>query len=255
MGFQVDKDGKFIAPKGSQPPPEASAYQQQWQNAVNKAAQATGKSAEEISKSFNFYVVQEGDSQWQIAQQAHIPDEAIPDYVVGQNVQFQTNGRNPDLIYAGEVVLIPKTNTEPEGKPGSDEPAGGLPPPTTENTKPEEFAKKLAGEPDEGKRSGLIEGYITSSKEPKNTASELLTKDYGNNNPSVRQKIVSAYISKVAGGDRSKQQDALKDLAQVDWKVGDKNIDVQIDTDIYEAAKKLNFKFEDIPSLNKDVKH
>jgi len=247
------KDNKFsLVGKDGKAHEVSAAQQQQWQQTLNGLATQHGlKDAQDLLSKGTVAVPEAGDSQWRMATAAGIAPQDINASVVALNDQIA----NPDLIqtyHEGDLtpdfVMLPVPPKE-EPIPGSDAPAG-MPAPTPGNTKPADFAQMLAKEPDEKKRSGLIGGYFKASDDPKKTANDLLKLDFGDaNNRSVRREIIRTYVD---GKKPGEQLQALKDLAQTDWKKngdGD-SIDVQIDTDILAVAKELGFSKDQIGTIN-----
>ena len=251
------KDNKFsLVGKDGRTYEVSAAQQQQWQQTLNgMAARHHLKDAQDLLSKGTVAVPEAGDSQWRMATEAGIAPQDINASVVALNNQIG----NPDLIHTyhdgdltPDFVMLP-VPPETETTPGSDAPAG-TPAPTPGNTKPADFAAMLAKEPDEKKRAGLIDGYFKASDDPKKTANELLKLDFGNaNNRSVRREIIR---TSVEGKKPGEQLQALKDLAQTDWKINGngENIDVQVDTDILAVATELGFTRDQLGTINEGVK-
>lgn len=249
------KDNKFsLVGKDGRTYDVSAAQQQQWQQTLNGLATQHGlKDAQDLLSKGTVAVPEAGDSQWRMGTEAGIAPQNINASVVALNEHIG----NPDLIQTyrpgdltPDFVMLP---VPPEEEPilGSDAPAG-MPAPTPGNTDPAKFAQMLAKEPDEKKRAGLIDGYFKASDDPKKTANELLQLDFGKDsegkdiNPSVRREIISTYVE---GKKPGEQLQALKDLAEVNWKD-----DVAVDTQILAVAKELGFSRDQIGTINEGVK-
>lgn len=224
-----------------------------WTQKLNAlAAQQGMKDANELLSKDTIVVPEEGDSQWKIGEDLGVTPKDIAEAVVPTNVQFT----NPDLIQAyhdgdtnPDFVLIP-------AQPAPDTRDAPPAPAKADTSSPQAFGASLAKAPDDATRNKWITDYVNgSSAKPMDLAKDLLKLDYGKDNQVDRRQILRATVDKIAGKDHDKQKQALKDLAEIDWKNGkNESIDVQIDTDVYAVAKDLGFKRDDIPSINKDVK-
>jgi hypothetical protein len=244
------KDNKFsLVGKDGRTYDVSAAQQQQWQQTLNGLATQHGlKDAQDLLNKGTVAVPEAGDSQWRMATEAGIAPQNINASVVALNEHID----NPDLIQTyrpgdltPDFVMLP---VPPEEEPilGSDAPAG-MPAPTPGNTKPADFAQMLAKEPDEKKRAGLIDGYFKASDDPKKTANDLLKLDFGKDiNESVRREIIR---TSVEGKKPGEQLQALKDLAEVNWKD-----DVAVDTQILAVAKELGFSRDQVGTINEGVK-
>lgn len=252
------KDNKFsLVGKDGRTYDVSAAQQQQWQQTLNGLATQHGlKDAQDLLNKGTVAVPEAGDSQWRMGTEAGIAPQNINASVVALNEHIG----NPDLIQTyrpgdltPDFVMLP---VPPEPILGSDAPAG-MPTPKADTSSPQAFGASLARAPDEATRNQWIDSYFKDSKDPKKTANELLELDFGKDsqgnsiNRSVRREIINTYVADMKPGE---QLQALKDLAQKDWKLNGngKGIDVQIDTDIWAVGDKLGIPRNDLP-INKDV--
>ena len=245
------KDNKFsLVGKDGRTYEVSAAQQQQWQQTLNGMATQHGlKDAQDLLSKGTVAVPEAGDSQWRMATEAGIAPQDINASVVALNDQIP----NPDLIHTyhdgdltPDFVMLPV----PPEKPASDTPQ---PAPKADTSSPEKFAASLKTAPDEKTRNQWINDYINSAKDPLDAVTKLLPQTFDDkNNGPYRQQIISAYVHRVAGDNKEAQKNALKPLAEKNWMAGDKNIDVQIDTDIWAVGKKLGIPRDQLP-INKDV--
>jgi hypothetical protein len=245
------KDNKFsLVGKDGRTYQVTAAQQQQWLQTLNGLATQHGlKDAQDLLSKGTVEVPEAGDSQWRMATEAGIAPDQINAKVVGLNQQIG----NPDLIHTyrpgdltPDFVMLP---VPPENAPASDKPPAVAKPDTSS---PETFAASLKAAPDAKTRNQWISDYINNAPDPFDAATKLLSQNFDKDNGPCRQQIVSAYVDRVAGSNKDKQIDALKPLADKNWTAGDKNIDTQIDYDIWAVAKKLGIPRDKLP-INKDV--
>lgn len=245
------KDNKFsLVGKDGRAHEVSPAQQQQWQQTLNGLATQHGlKDAQDLLSKGTVQVPEAGDSQWRMGLEAGIAPQDINASVVALNEHIG----NPDLIHTyrpgdltPDFVMLPVPRETP---PGSDTPAQ----PKPDTSSPEKFAASLTTAPDEKTRNQWINDYINNAKDPLDAVTKLLplTFDEQNNGP-YRQQIIHAYVHRVAGDNKDRQKDALAPLAERNWTAGDKNIDVQIDYDIWGVGKKLGIPRDQLP-INKDV--
>ncbi|MGO4129286.1 hypothetical protein AB4Z01_33155 [Inquilinus sp. YAF38] len=242
------KDNKFaLVGKDGKAHEVSAAQQQQWQQTLNGLATQHGlKDAQDLLSKGTVAVPEAGDSQWRMATEAGIAPQDINASVVALNDQIA----NPDLIqtyHEGDLtpdfVMLPV----PSEKPASDAPA------QPDTSSPEKFAASLKTAPDDKTRSQWINDYVNSAKDPLDAVTKLLPQSFDDkNNGPYRQQIISAYVHRVAGDNKDLQTNALKPLAERNWTAGDKNIDTQIDYDIWGVGKKLGIPRDQLP-ISKDV--
>lgn len=232
-----------------------AAQQQQWMQTLDGLAkQHQLKDAKELLSQGTVEVPEAGDSQWRMATEAGIAPKDINGSVVALNDHIS----NPDLIqtyHEGDLkpdfIMLP---VAPE-KPASDTPQPATKPDTST---PEKFAASLQAAPDQKTRNQWINDYVNSAKDPLDAVSKLLPQNFDTkDNGPCRQQIINAYVNRVAGGNKDQQTNALKILAEKTWMAGNKNIDVDIDYDIWAVGKKLGIERDKLPineAVPKDVR-
>lgn len=245
------KDNKFsLVGKDGRTYEVSAAQQQQWQQTLNgMAARHHLKDAQDLLSKGTVVVPEAGDSQWRMATEAGIAPQDINASVVALNDQIA----NPNLIHTyhdgdltPDFVMLPV----PPEKPASDTPQ---PAPKADTSSPEKFAASLKTAPDEKTRNQWINDYVNNAPDPLDAVTKLLPQTFDDeDNGPYRQQIISAYVHRVAGDNKEEQKNALKPLAERNWMAGDKNIDVQIDTDIWAVGHKLGIPRDQLP-INKDV--
>lgn len=200
-----------------------------------------------------------GDSQYRTGYQLGLSDQQIPANIVNINEKYASN---PDLIQKfneGDVdadfVYVDKSAVpEQLRSPSAEQPAAAPAKPDTSS--PQAFGASLNNAPDQATRNKWVDDYVGSAENPLEVAKQLLPLTYGKDgqdNGATRQHIVRAYVDRVAGSDRGQQQEALKRLAEIDWKNGkNESIDVPIDYDIWAVGKDLGIPRDQLP-INKDV--
>lgn len=226
-----------------------AAQQQQWMQTLDGLAkQHKLKDAQELLSQGTVEVPEAGDSQWRMATEAGVAPDKINSTVVALNDHIT----NPDLIqtyHDGDLkpdfVMLPV----PPEKPASETPQ---PAPKADTSTPEKFAASLKTAPDEKTRTQWINDYIKNVGNPLDAVTKILPQDFAKDNGPVRQQIIRAYVSRVAGDNKEQQTNALKPLAEKNWTAGDKSIDTQIDYDIWAVGQDLGLKRNDLP-INKDV--
>lgn len=194
-----------------------------------------------------------GDSQYRTGYQLGLSDRQIQTNIVDVNQQYAANPNLIQKFNEGDVdadfVYVAKSAVpEPQRTPNAEQPAAQ---PKPDTSSPQAFGASLNNAPDQTTRDKWIGDYIAGVGDPLKATQELLPLTYGKegaDNAAVRQRIVRAYVDRVAGSNKTEQKEALKQLAEINWKN-----DVAIDTDVYAVAKALGFKREDIPNINKDV--
>lgn len=228
-----------------------AAQQQQWMQTLDGLAkQHQLKDAKELLSQGTVEVPEAGDSQWRMATEAGIAPENIDATVVALNDQIA----NPDLIqtyHEGDLkpdfVMLPVAPEGADAKP--DQPAAAKPDTST----PEKFAASLQAQPDQNIRNQWINDYVNGAKDPLDAVTKLLPQNFDTkDNGPCRQHIIQAYVNRVAGSDKGQQTNALKILAEKNWTAGDKNIDGDIDYDVWAVGKKLGIERDKLP-INKDV--
>jgi len=247
------KDNKFsLVGKDGRTHEVSAAQQQQWQQTLNGLATQHGlKDAQDLLKNGTVQVPEAGDSQWRMGTEAGIAPKDINSSVVALNEHIG----NPDLIHTyrpgdltPDFVMLPV----PPEKPATDTPPAT---PKPDTSSPEKFASDLLEQPNKDTRTTWINDYVKKPETTLDDVKKLLSLSYGNDSSDNRTKIVQAYVEKTAGGDRGKQIQTLKQLAEVDWKSGNgQSIDVDVDTDILAVAKKLGISREDVGTINEGVK-
>jgi len=247
------KDNKFsLVGKDGRTYEVSAAQQQQWQQTLNGLAAQHGlKDAQDLLSKGTIEVPEAGDSQWRMALEAGIAPQDINASVVALNDQIA----NPDLIHAyrpgdltPDFVMLP---VPPETPPGSDTPPAA---PKPDTSSPQKFGASLLEQSNPDTRAKWINDYVQKPETSLDDVKKLLSLDYGKDSDVNRKQIIRAYVDKVAGSDRGKQTQALKDLAQVDWKMGNgQSIDVEVDRQVLAVARDLCVSPNDLP-LNKGVK-
>ncbi|MGK9165357.1 hypothetical protein KXR53_03620 [Inquilinus limosus] len=229
----------------------SAAQQQQWLQTLNGLAQQHGlKDAQELLSEGTVQVPESGDSQWRMGVEAGIAPKDINAGVVALNDHIP----NPDLIHAyhqgdltPDFIMLP---VPPEAGPGPETPAG----PKPDTSTPQKFGASLLDAPNQETRNTWINDYVKNPETSFDDVKQLLSLDYGKDSDVNRKQIIRAYVDKVAGNDRNKQTQALKDLAQVDWKLGNgQSIDVEVDKQVLAVARDLCISPNDLP-LNPGAK-
>ncbi|MBW8725210.1 MAG: hypothetical protein JF625_08670 [Inquilinus limosus] len=243
------KDNKFsLVGKDGRTYEVNAAQQQQWQQSLNGLAQQHGlKDAQDLLKQGTVEVPEAGDSQWRMATEAGVAPDKINSTVVALNEHIG----NPDLIqtyHDGDLkpdfVMLPVPPENPGAKPGEPKP---------DTSTPEKFAASLQAAPDQKTRNQWINDYVNSAKDPLDAVIKLLPQNFDTkDNGPCRQQIIHAYVNRVAGSNKDQQTNALKILAERNWTIGDKNIDGDIDYDIWAVGKTLGIERDKLP-INKDV--
>ncbi|OWJ67243.1 hypothetical protein [Inquilinus limosus] len=222
-----------------------AAQQQQWMQTLDGLAkQHQLKDAKELLSQGTVEVPEAGDSQWRMATEAGIAPKDINGSVVALNDHIG----NPDLIqtyHEGDLkpdfIMLP---VAPE-KPASDTPQPATKPDTST---PEKFAASLQAAPDQKTRNQWINDYVNSAEDPLDAVTKLLPQNFDTkDNGPCRQQIIYAYVNRVAGSNKDQQTNALKPLAERNWTIGDKNIDGDIDYDIWAVGKKLGIERDKLP--------
>ncbi|WP_155888448.1 hypothetical protein [Inquilinus limosus] len=228
----------------------SAAQQQQWMQTLNGLAQRHGlKDAQELLSEGTVQVPELGDSQWRMGTEAGIAPKDINAGVVALNDHIG----NPDLIQAyhqgdltPDFIMLP---VPPEAGPGPETPAG----PKPDTSSPENFAASLKNAPNPETRNQWINDYVNGAKDPLDAVTKLLPQTFDDkDNGPCRQQIIHAYVNRVAGDNKEQQKNVLKTLAEKNWTVGDKNIDVDIDYDIWAVGKKLGIPRDQLP-INEKV--
>lgn len=245
------KDNKFsLVGKDGKTHEVSAAQQQQWQRTLNGLATQHGlKDAQDLLKNGTVQVPEAGDSQWRMGTEAGIAPQDINSSVVALNEHIG----NPDLIHTyhdgdlkPDFVMLPV----PPEKPASDTPQPTAEPDTSS---PEKFAASLQAAPDQETRNRWINDYVNGAEDPLDAVSKLLPQNFDTkDNGPCRQQIIHAYVNRVAGDNKDQQTNVLKALAEKNWTIGNKNIDVDIDYDIWAVGKKLGIPRDQLP-INKDV--
>jgi hypothetical protein len=243
------KDNKFsLVGKDGRTYEVNAAQQQQWQQSLNGLAQQHGlKDAQDLLKQGTVEVPEAGDSQWRMATEAGVAPDKINSTVVALNEHIG----NPDLIqtyHDGDLkpdfVMLPVPPEGADAKPDEPKP---------DTSTPAKFAASLQAAPDQKTRNQWINDYVNGAKDPLDAVTKLLPQNFDTkDNGPCRQQIIHAYVNRVAGGNKEQQTNALKSLAERNWTIGDKNIDVDIDYDIWAVGKTLGIERDKLP-INKDV--
>jgi len=248
------KDNKFsLVGKDGKTHEVSPAQQQQWQQTLNGLATQHGlKDAQDLLKNGTVQVPEAGDSQWRMGTEAGIAPKDINSSVVALNEHIG----NPDLIqtyHDGDLkpdfVMLPVPPEGTDAKPG--DPAAAAKPDTSS---PEKFAASLQAAPDQETRNRWINDYVNGAKDPLADVSNLLPQNFDTkDNGPCRQQIINAYVNRVAGGNKDQQTNALKILAEKTWTDSSKkNIDGDIDYDIWAVAKHLKIPRDQLP-INESV--
>lgn len=220
-----------------------AAQQQQWMQTLDGLAkQHKLKDAQELLSQGTVEVPEAGDSQWRMATEAGVAPDKINSTVVALNDHIG----NPDLIqtyHDGDLkpdfVMLPVPPEGADAKPDEPKP---------DTSTPEKFAASLKNAPDPETRTQWINDYISNVPDPLGTVTNLLPRDFGENNGPDRQHIIQAYVKRVAGDNKEQQINALKPLAEKNWPTGD----TAIDYDIWAVGKTLGIERDKLP-INKDV--